>query len=80
MSSTHDDLPLTQADLERVRADLQGSIRHTEELLQRTQTLILAVALLKYGVAIELVDVEGGIRRTPSTPTGPLDDAALSTN
>jgi hypothetical protein len=80
MSDTSDDLPLTLADLERVRADLQESVRHTEEMLERTQTLLLAAALLKYGVAIRLLQVEGSLAHDPDCATRPIDTAGVSTN
>ncbi len=80
MRSTRTDLPLTLADLERVRADLQDSVRHTEELLERTQMLLLAAALLKNGVAIRLLQVDGALACDPSCPTRPIDSSGVSTN
>jgi hypothetical protein len=52
MGKTPDEPPLTMADLERVRADLRLSIRHTEELLARTETLLTAVALIAQGKSL----------------------------
>lgn len=58
MSHSNDDLPLTMADLDRVRADLQQSIRHTEEMLERTEVLLMAAALLSHGKALQLMQAE----------------------
>ena len=80
MSNENEDLPLTMADLERVRTDLQASIRHTEEMLQRTEALLIAAALLKNGVAIRLLQLDETGVSTPFRPGTALDPARLSTN
>jgi hypothetical protein len=80
MGSANEDIPLTLADLERLRIDLQKSMRHTEEMLERTQTLMLAAALLKYGVAIRLLQVDGALATDPDCPTRPIDSSGVSTN
>jgi hypothetical protein len=80
MSDKSDDLPLTMADLERVRSDLQASIRHTEEMLQRTESLLIAAALLKNGVAIRLLQFDGPFASHPPPPPSALDSARISTN
>ena len=58
MNSDHDNLPLTLADLERVRADLEDSVRHTEAMLERTEALLLAAALLSHGNTLDLMQAE----------------------
>ena len=74
------DLPLTLADLERVRADLQESIRHTEEMLQRTEALLLAAALLKDGIVLQLMEVEDAVVPLPRVTSRALEAAIPSTN
>jgi hypothetical protein len=54
----HEDLPLTLADLERVRADLRDSIRHTEAMLARTEALLMATALLSHAKSLDLLAEE----------------------
>jgi hypothetical protein len=80
MSDTSGDLPLTMADLERVRSDLQASIRQTEEMLQRTESLLIAAALLKNGVAIRLLTLDDPLSAPPPPPGSALDPARVSTN
>jgi hypothetical protein len=80
MHDTKNDLPLTLADLERVRADLQASIRHTEEMLQRTESLLIAAALLKNGVAIRLLQIDTPCNGDPRYRAGAIDTSRVSTN
>lgn len=80
MSDKPDDLPLTMADLERVRFDLQASIRHTEEMLRRTESLLIAAALLKKGVAIRLLQIDEPFAGAAFPPRDALDPGRLSTN
>jgi hypothetical protein len=63
MADADPDLPLTLADLERVRADLEDSVRHTESMLARTEALLLVTALLSRGRILDVMRIENTIGR-----------------
>lgn len=80
MNSDHDKLPLTLADLERVRADLEDSMRHTEAMLERTEALLLAAALLSHGNTLDLMQAETRNGKTVGPTAWRMAPPRASTN